>query len=392
MKKIMILGAGIYQVPLIKQAKKMGLHTIVVSYPGNYPGFKYADEIENIDIRDQDKVLAAAKKHNINGICTSGSDVGVKSIGFVNDILGLNGVSYASAQLASNKYYMKKAFQKNNVKTPKGYKVSNIDEAINAFYELGKDTIFKTVDSSGNRGIFHIKDPVMIEKAFQDSLFYSKCSYILVEEFLAGTEIGAEAFIQNGKITFILPHNKIIIEKNSPIPIGQWVPIESNVKLIMEIEHQVNKAINALNINNSAVNTDIILHNDGAYIVEIGARAGGGACLPESVSLYYGFNHYENIIKTALSEIIDFKFKSPTPNACQMLISNKKGKIKKIDYSKVNDPDLVYLSFDYKEGEIVPEFTNKTDRIGHIIVKGKSAEEAKEKLQGLIEQIEIILE
>ena len=75
-----------------------------------------------------------------------------------------------------------------------------------------------------------------------------------------------------------------------------------------------------------------------------------------------------------------------------MLISNKKGKIKKIDYSKVNDPDLVYLSFDYKEGEIVPEFTNKTDRIGHIIVKGKSAEEAKEKLQGLIEQIEIILE
>ena len=37
MKKIMILGAGIYQVPLILKAKEMGLYTLVVSYPGPYP-------------------------------------------------------------------------------------------------------------------------------------------------------------------------------------------------------------------------------------------------------------------------------------------------------------------------------------------------------------------
>ena len=45
MKKIMILGAGIYQVPLIKTAKKLGLYTIVVSIPGNYPGFELADKV-----------------------------------------------------------------------------------------------------------------------------------------------------------------------------------------------------------------------------------------------------------------------------------------------------------------------------------------------------------
>ena len=44
MKKIMILGAGIYQVPLILKAKEMGLYTLVVSYPGPYPGFALADE------------------------------------------------------------------------------------------------------------------------------------------------------------------------------------------------------------------------------------------------------------------------------------------------------------------------------------------------------------
>ena len=38
MKKIMILGAGIYQVPLIRAAKEMGFFVIVVSIKGDYPG------------------------------------------------------------------------------------------------------------------------------------------------------------------------------------------------------------------------------------------------------------------------------------------------------------------------------------------------------------------
>ena len=48
----MILGAGIYQVPLIKKAKSIGYYTIVVSIPGDYPGFNIADEIAYIDTTD----------------------------------------------------------------------------------------------------------------------------------------------------------------------------------------------------------------------------------------------------------------------------------------------------------------------------------------------------
>jgi carbamoylphosphate synthase large subunit len=392
MKKIMILGAGIYQLPLIKQAKKMGIYTIVVSYPGNYPGFKYADEIEYIDIRDQKKVLKAAEKHKIDGICTSGSDVGIKSIGLVNDTLGLSGISYSSALMANNKYEMKKAFRYNNVNTPYGFKVNNVTEAKKAFYELGGNIIFKTVDSSGNRGIIHIKDPLMIEEAFQESLFYSNCPYILVEEFLSGKEIGAEAFIQNGEINFVLPHNKIIIETNSPVPIGQSVPFEADQMIKNNIDLQVRSGIYALGIDNCPVNVDIMIYNNNAYIIEIGARAGGGPCLPESVSLYYGFNHYENIIKVALGEFVDFKFKSPTPNASRLLISPKNGVIKKIEFDNLNDPNLIDFSLDYREGDKVCKFLNKTNRLGHILVKGVNAKEAEDKIEKILEKIKIIIE
>ena len=41
MKKLMIMGAGIYQVPLIRKAREMGIYTIAVSIPGNYPALPW---------------------------------------------------------------------------------------------------------------------------------------------------------------------------------------------------------------------------------------------------------------------------------------------------------------------------------------------------------------
>ena len=71
MKKIMILGAGIYQVPLIKTAKRMGLYTIVVSIPGNYPGFALADKVYYENTVDDEKILEIARAEQIDGIVTT---------------------------------------------------------------------------------------------------------------------------------------------------------------------------------------------------------------------------------------------------------------------------------------------------------------------------------
>ena len=46
--KIMILGAGVYQVPLIRRARERGLYTLAVSIPGNYPGFAWADRAAEV--------------------------------------------------------------------------------------------------------------------------------------------------------------------------------------------------------------------------------------------------------------------------------------------------------------------------------------------------------
>ena len=63
--RIMILGAGVYQVPLIIKANEMGLETIVISPKGNYPGILLADIFLEIDTTDSKGILKAAKIYDI---------------------------------------------------------------------------------------------------------------------------------------------------------------------------------------------------------------------------------------------------------------------------------------------------------------------------------------
>ena len=62
MNRVMILGAGLYQVPLIETAKRMGLETIVVSVPGPYKGFSLADRCYYVDTRDREQILETMRE------------------------------------------------------------------------------------------------------------------------------------------------------------------------------------------------------------------------------------------------------------------------------------------------------------------------------------------
>lgn len=74
MKKIMILGASILQLPAIEKAKEMGLEVIAVDMNPEAVGFKVPGVIiEVISTIDTPVILEAAKRHQINGIMTLAS-------------------------------------------------------------------------------------------------------------------------------------------------------------------------------------------------------------------------------------------------------------------------------------------------------------------------------
>ena len=371
MKKIMILGAGTYQVPLIQTARKMGLYTIVVSIPGDYQGFALADKIYELDTRDKEGILEAAREEQIDGICTSGTDVAVSTIGYVCEKMGLSGIPQTAAAILTDKALMKEAFLKGKVSASYGMRAYSLEEAKAAAERVGYPVVVKRVDSSGSRGITVVKQKEELEEAWHYASRRSTRDYVLVEGFIRGTEIGVDGFVQNGQLVFLAPHEKFVYHgKNTTIPVGHAFPYQCSEKLYHEIGRQMQAAVTASGADQCSVNADIFVDGEKVSIIEMGGRT-GATCIPELISIYYGFDFYEKMIRSALGEQVEFNCKGSQPCMAKLLLSPVEGKITAIDQEGIRalKEKGVTISLDFPVGHKVFAMADGTDRIGHIIAK-----------------------
>lgn len=394
MKKIIILGAGIYQVPLIKCAKRLGYYSIVCSIEGDYPGFAYADKVYYINTTDKKAVLKVAQEEKVDGIVTAGTDVAVNTIGYVCDKLGLKGLSSASAEMVTDKSLMKKAFNEGGVSTAKYLEINSKDDLITSFSDLTFPLIIKAVDLSGSRGIVVVETKEKALSAFDEVMEATHKDYCIIEEFIVGEEFGAQAFMYDGKMQFVLPHGDYVFQADTGIPIGHYAPYNMGDDIVKQAIEITEKAARALKIDNAAMNCDYILKDGKVYVIEIGARS-GATCLAELVSIYYGLDYYEIILKAAMDEKPDFskvRVSSGTPNASMLLYKEQDGIIKSQDKNITDQKNVVDVSFDYKIGDTIHAFKNGTHRIGQLIVKGDTLEECEKLLHTCMDEITIEVE
>ncbi len=395
MKKVLILGAGIYQVPLITKAKEMGYYTIVASIPGNYPGFQYADKVYYVNTTDREKLLEIAREEGIGGVCVSGTDVCVPAQGYLCDRLGLTGPTEEAALRAQDKRLMKQAFLAHGVRTARcAYvDIGNSDPA-DICQEIGYPVIFKSVDSSGSRGITRVNGPEDIPYAWQEAKNNTHADKYLIEKYLVGREFGAQACVWHGEIRFVLPHGDYVFQGDTGVPIGHFAPYEIDEEIIADCKEQTRLAIQALGIDNCAINADFILCDGKTYVLEIGARAGATG-LVELTSLYYGFDYNEKILQINMGEDVDFTpvLEKPQANVEMVFCAEKTGVVRSIDVSGVEpDPRIVSLSFDVKPGEKVRKFRKGPDRFGMIITVGDTVDEAKAVMERAMSQVKVTID
>lgn len=389
-KKLLIQGAGRGNLGFIKTAKAHGVYTIVTGLGGEYPCNPYADKLCYADISDSDAVLNVAQQENIDGAIICCSDTGLKAIGRCNDIMGLTGLTEKSADESSNKLLMKQHLMDAGVRTAQFYRVCNEEELAAVVKKMGYPLIIKAVDLQGSRGINIVRDETNLKTAFQDTMSLTRQDFCIVEEFLVGEEYGAQAFVYNGEVLFVLPHGDETLMCKTAVPIGHYMPYEISEHLLQDTCEQVKKAIKALAFNNCAVNVDLIEKDGKAYIIELTGRVGAN-CLPELTSNYFGINYYEMILATCLGEnplSIFENHREPCATLARMIRSDRSGIVKSV---RVPQIDGVQIHMFIREGSVVRVFTNCNDAIGEVIVKGKDMQECKEIIKQVMDCILIEL-
>jgi len=222
--RLLMLGTGVYQVPAIIQAVRSGIEVVACSYTAEDPGRAYATYFENVDITDKNAILEVARTYDVGGIMTIASDVGVPTVGYVNDQLGLPGVSEDTAVLCSDKRRMKQAFRQHGVQTPAFLEVHSLEEARDAYRRLGGKVVFKATDSSGSRGIIRVHALADVENAFEEAFRFTKRKGIIVEELVYGQEFGSQSLVFRGQVIHNICHNDVVSQGSVTTPIGHSCP------------------------------------------------------------------------------------------------------------------------------------------------------------------------
>ena len=119
-KHILIFGGGENQLTLIKAAKKLGVKSVVIDPKADAPGKNIADHFEVVGPSDYEHTRKIALKYKVDGIVTGQMENPLMLMARLAEDLGYIFPSREVIRHCRNKYMMKQAFIRHNIRCAKG--------------------------------------------------------------------------------------------------------------------------------------------------------------------------------------------------------------------------------------------------------------------------------
>lgn len=381
MKKIMILGASILQLPAIEKAREMGLDVVAVDMNPVAVGFSVAGVVkEIISTIDTPAILDAAKRHRIDGIMTLASDMPMQSVAAVCQAMGLTGISEDAALKATNKAFMRDALKAAGVPVPLYFRTNGWEafvDAVGIIRAAGFRCIVKPADNSGSRGVDLLDEESDLRQVFAYTSHYSRHGEIMVEEFMEGPEVSVETLAVAGEVHVIQITDKLTTGAPYFVEMGHSQPSSLPPAVRQRIREVAIAANKAIGITDGPSHTEIKVTRDGPKIVELGARLGGDCITTHLVPLSTGVDMVECNIRIALGEKPGLAQKWDKGSAIRYL-RTETGVVETIDGLETAQavPGVVQVSIVHGLGESVGEIKSSVDRAGFVIAQAETAAKA----------------
>lgn len=379
MKKILIIGASILQLPAIRKAKELGYYVGVADYNPNAIGISYADEYFNVSTIDVDGVVEVAKKFQPDGVMTLATDMPMRAVAAACHALGLPGITLDTALKATDKGEMIKAFKEHGVEHPWFFVVKNKIELKNILREVTYPCIMKPTDNAGSRGVVLCHSIDDITSEYEYSHYESRSGAVIIEEYLQGPEFSVEVMVVDGAPYILQITDKLTTGAPHFVEMGHSQPTQQPEMIQKQIKDLARRAVKAVGINIGPAHVEMILTKNGPKMVELGSRMGGDCITTHLVPLSTGIDMVAATIKLACGEEVDIEPKW-SKGAAIRYFKTPAGVLKSIEGVKEvqNTLGVVEISFVHEVGELVGEIGSSVDRIGFVIAQGETRNEAIE--------------
>lgn len=362
MKKLAILGASEPHLPLYLKAREMGLEVYCVAWSKGAYCKDYADHFCDISIVDYKAVAEMCQHEKIDGVVANALELAVPTLAYLHENLGFNGNSIQTAIWATNKSEMRKRVIDTNACPQPRFIIVGPDEfpSIDFF-----PVIVKPSDSSASRGVTVAENIDELVYAINRARENSKSKVIMVEQLIQGKEVSVESISYKGKHYLLTITDKETTGAPFFVEIAHHQPSSLPSAIQSRIASYNSSLLDALQIDNSASHAEFKIDQSGeVYLMEVGARGGGGWISYKLVELSTGYDYIRGMIQVALDEFEEPVIHSGNYSGIYFLSENTK---KVMDTIRLNKNAPWMKDYSMNEDEPLRILRSSFDRSGYFI-------------------------
>ena len=409
-KKMLLLGGGHAEIPLIQAAHELGWYVITTGNAREGLGHPYADKNVFADFSDKDAMLELAKSEGVQAVCSGCNDFALLSTVYVCEKLGLPGHdSYATSLEIHHKDKYRALATRLGIPTPRAITVRTSNRAENcadfetAIAQLTFPIIVKPVDLTGGKGIHRAANADEAREAYKDACSRTRQDHIVVEEFVQGSNHGFSAMLVKGKVAFAFSDNEQYYI-NKYMVSGANSPSTSSDKTLAMLREYSERITQELHLVDGILHIQYIERADGTpVIIEICRRPPGDLYI-KFVKYATGVDYPKFIVQAETGEDISSIADVPTQgfwlrhcimSDCQAGEQTAtgdicKGIVRDVTFAPEIQGNIVEKFLWYKPGEVI------TDKLiykaGIVFFKFDTLAEMQDKTAHMTELAKITIE
>lgn len=399
MKRIMILGGGEFQVPLIKRAKKLGYYVILCDFRDDVEGIALSDKHYLVNTLDSSQLIEVGEKEKPNGVVTN-SEPAFLSMAHAAEKLGLRCMSVDDTKLYKNKFLMREFCHAHGILSPRYKCCKNVEEALDFFNEIQKKCIIKPLDNSASRGVFSVNSEKDIKLHFDQCITASSADNpaIIIEEYITGTEFTIDGIMTPKGHRSMAISEKKHYEYNENVAYQLLFDNKNEYFDYDLLRKENDHLVNLTGIPFGLTHAEYKYSNGRFFLIEIQARGGGNYIATDIVPFISGVDSYKEQLKWAVGEEVDADYSyEKLSSRCAVLhffdVPGKGGVVKEIKGLDFLDSlsEQVMYHLNFKVGDTIQQTINDSTRIGWYILKSPNRTDLDEMIRTINNHFKIII-
>ncbi|MCC6606145.1 MAG: ATP-grasp domain-containing protein [Anaerolineae bacterium] len=214
---------------------------------------------------------------------------------------------------------------------------------------------------------------------------------VLIETYLSGPEVSVEACTIGGDTHILTITAKSIYSATKAFETKHTVPANLVPEQEAAVYRLITQTLAALGVDNGVTHTEVMLTEDGPYIVEVNARPGGDQ-ISTLVRLARGYDLYEVAVHISMGgDLANLPSYLPLSKTAtiQFFYAEEAGVVFRKRVPEVL-PEGVYAFFPYyRTGNLVQETTSNYNRLGYVITLDTPLHNSAELAQKTLDLLEL---